>query len=135
LEDSNVRASRNSLRAGEELPVRDSETEWIKIAIQEAALSLEERRYRHCLVRLYGGDRLVEHSASLLGGASLLRECGGWERESRCCARHKWAEHSKSFRAWFGRRKWFAGRLGLLHIVPSPRLELPPFVDPISAQY
>jgi hypothetical protein len=59
---SNVRASWNSLRTGEALRVRDSGTEWIKIAVQEPALSLEEHRYGHGLVRLYSGDRLVEHS-------------------------------------------------------------------------
>jgi len=77
LKGSNIRASWNSLRTGEGLPVRDSETERIKIAVQEPALSLEEHRYRHDLVRLYSGDRLVEHSPSLLGRAALLRERGG----------------------------------------------------------
>src|SRR5262249_29455153 len=67
LEGSNVRASWNSLRTGESLPVRDPETEWIKIAVQEPALSLDEHRYRHGLVRLYSGDSLVEHGPSLLG--------------------------------------------------------------------
>src|SRR5262249_52015432 len=93
----NVRASLNSLRTDEELPVRDSETEWIKIAVQETALSLEEHRQRHGLVRLYGGDRLVEHSPSLLGRASLLRERSRWERESRDAADHKCAEHWNPF--------------------------------------
>src|SRR5262249_18341404 len=77
LKGSNVCASWNSLRTRESLPVRNSKTEWIKIAVQEPALSLEEHRYRHGLVRLYGGDRLAEHSPSLLLGAPLLRERGG----------------------------------------------------------
>jgi len=66
-----------------QLPVRVSETEWIKIAVQEPALSLEERCQRHGLVRLYSCDRLVEHSPSFLGRPPLLRERGGRERESR----------------------------------------------------
>jgi hypothetical protein len=40
-------------------------------------LSLDEHRYRHGLVRLYSGDRLAEHSPSLLLAAPLLREGGG----------------------------------------------------------
>src|SRR5262249_51480563 len=76
LKGSNVCASLNSLRTGESLPVRDPETERIKIAVQESALSLDKHRYRPGLVRLHGGDRLVEHSPSLLGRASLLRERG-----------------------------------------------------------
>src|SRR3984893_13277406 len=93
LKGSNVRASWNSLRTGEGLPVRDSETEWIQIGVQEPALTLEEHRYRHDLVRLYSGDRLVEHGPSLLVRAPLLRERGGRERESRHGADHKCAEH------------------------------------------
>src|SRR5215831_6456973 len=77
LKGSNIRAGWNSLRTGEGLPVCDSEAEWIKIAVQEPALSLEEHRYRHDLVRLYSGHRLVEHSPSLLGRAALLRERSG----------------------------------------------------------
>src|SRR5258705_1964563 len=76
---SNVRASWNSLRTGEGLPVSDSETAWIKIAVQESVLSLEELRQRHGLVRLYSGDRPVEHRLSLLGRAALLRASGGSE--------------------------------------------------------
>src|SRR6266436_2991042 len=77
LEGSNVRASWNSLRTGEGLPVSDSETEWIKIAVQEPALSLEEHRHSHGLVSFYSGDRLVEHGPSLRFRAPLLRERGG----------------------------------------------------------
>jgi hypothetical protein len=40
LKGSNVRASSNSLRTGEGLPVRDSETEWIKFAVQKPTLSI-----------------------------------------------------------------------------------------------
>jgi hypothetical protein len=32
---------------------------WIKIAVQEPALSLDEHRQSHGLVRLYSGDRLT----------------------------------------------------------------------------
>src|SRR5262249_17130227 len=75
LQASNVRASWNSLRTGEGLAVSNSETEWIKVAVPEPTLSLDEHRYRHDRVRLHSGNRLVKHGLSLL--RPLLRECGG----------------------------------------------------------
>src|SRR5262249_41231193 len=69
LKSLNVRASWNSLRAGEGLPVANSETEWIKVSVEEPPRALAEPHYRHDRVRLYSGDRLVEHGLSLLGRA------------------------------------------------------------------
>src|SRR5262249_43527366 len=73
----------------------DSETEWIKLAIQEPALTLDEHRDCHNLVRLYSGNRLVKHGPSLLGRTPLLSEGSAREREGRSryradreCAKH-----------------------------------------------
>src|SRR4051795_1508970 len=79
LKGSNVRACWNRRRTCEGLPVRVSETERIKVAVPKPALSLDEHRQRQGLVRLYSGDRLVEHGLGLLGrpGLTLLRENDG----------------------------------------------------------
>src|SRR5262249_55119802 len=79
LERSDIRASWNSNWTGEGFPVRDSETEWIQVAVLEAALSLDEHRQRYGLVRLDGNNSLLQHRSGLLGGAGLplLREHDG----------------------------------------------------------
>src|SRR6202035_1319217 len=76
LERPYIRARRDCDRSGDALPISASEAEWIEIAVLEAALSLVEHRQRHGLVRLYCGNRLVEHGPGFLGRAEgpLLRK-------------------------------------------------------------
>src|SRR5271170_7967247 len=69
LECSDVRARENSKRSGDVNPVRDSEAEWIEVAVPEAALSLVEHRQRDGLVRFHRGNSLVEHCSGFFGRA------------------------------------------------------------------
>src|SRR4029077_2889688 len=78
-----------------------SETERIKIAIEESILALSELDDGHDLIRFDRRDGLVEHRTRLLFCAALLCGRSARERENRHC--RQWYAHGLLL-AWLNLR-------------------------------